>query len=114
MSDTQDIPVPQIHASRGTPLVCTSCYTADAETFYLKRRRGLYALLCFRNGEGCWEHSARTLCSHVDEYQYQCQNLAEYEIVSADMKNSRNTCLGHVGFMLSPAVNSQRVYPLDE
>jgi hypothetical protein len=103
-----------ILTSAGTPLICTSCGTFTAQAFYLRRQRGLYALLCFRNGEGCWERSSRGPCSFVDEYQAQCTLLAEYEIVSLSGETSRQCCVGHIPALMAPGSPGQTVYPLED
>lgn len=100
--------------SPSTPVMCTGCKTSDASTYYLKRERGLYALLCFRGGTGCWEHSAKTMCSHVDsETSAQCDRMAEYTVVSLDGRSSRITCLPCLPFMMASAVPGVQVFPID-
>lgn len=97
-----------------TPLLCTECKTDQASTYYLKRRRGLYSLLCFQNGRGCWERSGRTNCSYVDNFGAECTNLAEYEIVSLDGRSSNCTCLGHIPYTLTVGSPGQQIFPLED
>lgn len=103
----------KILTSYNTPLVCTSCGITGG-TFYLKRRRGLYALLCFRNGEGCWEHSARSLCSYTDAMQAQCQSLSEWEVVSLDRESSRHVCAFHIPAVIKPGTPGNQIFPLED
>jgi hypothetical protein len=95
---------PPIHPSWQTPLACSDCGCGPelVKMFYLKRRRGLYALLCFREGAGCWERSSKTLCRFVDEHQAQCTHLADREIIYGRDSSARTqACTEHVGKMLS-------------
>lgn len=111
-----DASAPPVLASWQTPLVCTDCGcdTSQVSLFYLKRRRGLYALLCFRQGAGCWERSSKTLCRFVDENQAQCTNLADREIVYGRDSSARTlACTEHVGKMLSDQALIS-IFPLED
>jgi hypothetical protein len=111
-----DANAPPVYASYQTPLVCSECGcdASKVKLFYLKRRRGLYALLCFREGAGCWERSSKTLCRYVDENQAQCFHLADREIVyGADKSLRTQACSEHVGKMLSDHSIIQ-IFPLED
>jgi hypothetical protein len=97
----------------GTPLACSSCFRTGAETYYLKRNSGKYAVLCFDKGFGCWEKSSRTCCTYTDQHQAQCEELAEYEVVYGDTLSRRGVCTVHVGAVLSADIPHYKIYPLD-
>jgi len=108
-------PKPQILVGAGTPLACTSCHRVGMAAYYLKRSNGLYAVLCFDSGKGCWEHSSRSLCSYSDPDGAQCSDLAEFSVIygyETDL-TARALCARHVATGLSNA-RSYRVVPLDK
>lgn len=100
--------------SPGTPLACTSCHRMGMPVYYLKRCNGRYDVLCFDNGKGCWEHSARSLCNYVDG-EAQCTDLAEWLVVYGEDTDliRRAVCSRHVAAVLSGA-RSYRLYPIDD
>jgi hypothetical protein len=97
----------------GTPLACSSCFRTGAETYYLKRNSGKYAVLCFDKGFGCWEKSSRTCCSYTDQHQAQCEELAEFEVVYGNTLSRRGVCAVHVGAVLTADIPHYKIYPLD-
>lgn len=103
-----------IYVSPGTPLACTSCHRMDMPAYYLKRANGKYEVLCFANGQGCWERSSRYLCTYADGLD-QCMDLAEFVVmygVANDMTR-RAICARHIPAVMSGAPE-YRIYPIDE
>lgn len=83
-------------ASHGTTIACSSCGRLNAPAFYLKRSHGRYVVLCFDNGEGCWEHSSNSNCSYTDQHAAQCVDLAEWIVTyGVDMLKERHVCALH-------------------
>lgn len=108
-----DAQKPTLQLSHGTTLACTNCGRLNAPAFYLKRSHGRYAVLCFDHGQGCWERSARSMCSYVDQHQAQCPDLAEYAVAyGKDKLKERHVCALHVPAVLSDAEHF--VYPLQD
>jgi hypothetical protein len=104
----------KILLSHGTPLACTTCHRINMPFYYLKRCNGLYQVLCFDNGKGCWEHSARGLCSYIDREASQCEYLAEW-LISYNESNTlqtRATCTTHLSAMLGQG-SEYKVFPID-
>lgn len=100
--------------SRGTTIACTKCGRLEAPAYYLKRSHGRYAVLCFDNGQGCWERSSHGNCSYVDQYSSQCMELAEWAIAyGPDMVKERHVCSLHVPAVLSDATE-HRVFALED
>jgi hypothetical protein len=80
-----------------TPLYCYCCHDIEAPEYRLRRSSGKYITLCYRHGEGCWERSARPMCSFKDHQGVQCDQVAEFEIsYGRDMLVKVNRCLVHV------------------
>ncbi len=105
---------PVILPSRGTTLSCTKCGALNAQTYYLKRSHGHYAVLCFQNGNGCWERSSHANCSYVDQYASQCMDLAEWTVAyGSDQLKERQVCSMHIPAVLSD-VAEHRIYPLQD
>lgn len=103
-----------IRPSHGTTLACTKCGALNAPAYYLKRSHGRYAVLCFNQGAGCWEHSANSICSYVDQLQAQCADLAEWVVAyGEDMLRERHVCSMHVAAVLSDAA-VHKVFPLQD
>ena len=92
-----------------------SCHRVGMPAYYLKRSNGLYAVLCFDSGKGCWEHSGRSLCSYSDPDGAQCSDLAEFSVIYGYETDliARALCARHVATGLSNA-RSYRVVPLDK
>ena len=63
-----------------TPLYCYCCHDIEAPEYRLRRSSGKYITLCYRHGEGCWERSARPMCSFKDHQGVQCDQVAEFDI----------------------------------
>ena len=100
--------------SHGTTIACTKCARLNAPSYYLKRSHGRYAVLCFDNGQGCWERSATSLCSYVDQTETQCTDLAEWVVAyGPDMIKERHVCGIHVSATLSDATE-YRVFALED
>ena len=108
------MPDPKILVGPNTPLACTQCHRMDMGVYYLKRSNGKYEVLCFDNGNGCWERSARALCSYSDPRE-QCLDLAEFAVLygPAHDLTRRTVCLRHLPAVLSDAPE-YRVYPIDK
>lgn len=103
-----------IKTSHGTTLACTKCGALNAPAYYLKRSHGRYAVLCFNQGDGCWEHSSNSNCSYVDQYQAQCMDLAEWVVAyGEDMVKERHVCALHVAAVLSD-VAVHKVFPIQD
>jgi hypothetical protein len=108
---TADTP---ILTGRGVTLACTRCGRLNAPAYYLKHSHGMYAVLCFSNGEGCWEHSGRANCSYIDQTMAQCLDLAEWVVAyGPDMLTQREVCGLHVPAVLSD-VSEHRIFPLKD
>jgi hypothetical protein len=106
--------MPLALASHGTTLACTKCGALGAPAYYLKRVHGYYAVLCFNNGEGCWEQSPRTPCTYVDQFQAQCPELAEWAVAYGnDALKERHVCALHVAAVLTD-VSVHKVFPLQD
>ena len=100
--------------SHGTTIACTKCGRLGAPAYYLKRSHGRYAILCFAHGEGCWEHSANSNCSYVDQHSTQCMELAEWAVTyGPDLLKERQVCSMHIQAVLSDATE-HRIYPLQD
>jgi hypothetical protein len=105
---------PNVAPSHGTTIACTKCGRLEASAYYLKRSHGFYAVLCFDNGNGCWERSSHSNCSFVDQYSAQCMELAEWSVAyGSDKLKERQVCALHVAAVLSD-VAEHRVYPLQD
>jgi hypothetical protein len=105
---------PNLLPSHGTTIACTKCGRLEAPGYYLKRSHGRYAVLCFDNGAGCWEHSSRANCSYVDQHSAQCMELAEWAVAyGPDLLKQRSVCALHVPAVLSDA-SEHRIYPLED
>jgi hypothetical protein len=103
-----------IKPSHGTTLACTKCGALNAPAYYLKRSHGRYAVLCFNNGDGCWEHSSNSNCSYVDQYMSQCMDLAEWVVAyGEDMLKERHVCSIHVAAVLSDSA-VHKVFPIQD
>jgi hypothetical protein len=104
----------QILVPSGTPLACTSCHRIGMPIYYLKRSNGKYDVLCYDNGKGCWEHSARGNCSYTDPEESQCMDLAEWVVVYGNDTDlaRRVVCSRHVPAVLVNA-SEYRLYPCD-
>ena len=110
-------PVPtesKIVVGPGTPLACTCCHRMGMALYYMKRSNGKYDVLCFDNGKGCWEHSARGLCTFVDEDGAQCTDLAEWVVIYGEETDlqKRAVCSRHIAGVLSGS-RAYRIYPID-
>ena len=104
----------RIMPSHGTTVACTVCGRLNAPAYYLKRSHGRYAVLCFDGGQGCWEHSANSACTYVDQHSTQCMDLAEWVVAyGPDMLKERHVCSIHVPAVLSD-VSEHRIYPLED
>ena len=104
----------KIVPSHGTTVACTKCARLNAPAYYLKRSHGRYAVLCFDNGQGCWERSATSLCSYVDQTDTQCMDLAEWVVAyGPDMIKERHVCGMHISGVLSD-VTEHRVFALQD
>ena len=112
-----DLPETLILPSRGTKLTCTGCGRTSNEVpqFYLKHSHGLYALLCYDSGNGCWERSSRTNCTYVEHpHGTQCEELAEFAVVyGEDGLAERYVCRDHVARVLSD-VPVHRIFPIED
>jgi hypothetical protein len=97
-----------------SPMRCTDCNVTEdeVETFIVVRRRGLFAMLCFRGGSGCYERSAKTMCSFIDNHGIQCTLLQEHEIVVNGVTVSKS-CSEHLSALLPKSVDAIAIYPLD-
>jgi len=113
MNET-DLPEPRLVVSPGTPLACTCCHRMNMPAYYLKRSNGKYEVLCFANGQGCWERSSRTLCTYTDSTE-QCMDLAEFAVTygAANDMTRRAVCSRHIPAVMSGAPE-YRIYPIDE
>lgn len=109
--------VQTIALSQGTKAICTACKREDAHTLILRRRRGLYELLCKQNdGSGCYPNYPRVNCKFQHPEGYLCLQLAEYEVCSAeDGRYLNQACADHLGDVL-PSGNTSAwvVYPLED
>src|ERR1039458_946912 len=104
----------KIVPSHGTTVACTKCARLNAPAYFLKRSHGRYAVLCFDNGQGCWERSATSLCSYVDQTDTQCMDLAEWVVAyGPDMIKERHVCGMHISGVLSD-VTEHRVFALQD
>ena len=107
-------PGPAIVATPETIVACAKCFDTEAQEYRLRRIMGRYVLLCFKNGDGCWEHSPRPTCSYKDHEGVQCQFPAEALVTyGADQTISESVCALHVGACLTPAHGKITVYPLE-
>lgn len=93
----------QILPPQTTPVACSECGTTGAAVYYLKRTRGLYALLCFQNGRGCWERTIHTCCSFVTGQGSVCTLQAEFEVVDSNGNRLATPCAGHLVMVLPSA-----------
>ena len=105
---------PVLRMGAGTPLACTACHRVGMSVYYLKRSNGKYDVLCSDNGNGCYEHSARSLCTYIDKDEAQCTDLAEFMVVYgvANDLMRRTVCSRHVPAVLGGAP-VYVLYPLD-
>ena len=111
---TQSAGTIKIVPSHGTTIACTKCARLNAPSYYLKRSHGRYAVLCFDNGQGCWERSATSLCSYVDQTETQCMDLAEWVVAyGPDMIKERHVCGMHISGVLSD-VTEHRIFALQD
>jgi hypothetical protein len=105
---------PVITATPDTLVACATCHDTDAPEYRLRRVMGRYVLLCFKNGDGCWERSPRPTCSFKDDQGVHCQIPAEVRITyGEDQTTHEDVCALHVGAMLTPAHGKITVYPLE-
>ena len=104
----------KIIPSHGTTVACTKCARLNAPAYYLKRSHGRYAVLCFDNGQGCWERSSNSLCSYVDQTDTQCMDMAEWVVAyGPDMLKERHVCGMHIPGVLSD-VTEHRIFALQD
>lgn len=105
---------PKVAPSHGTTIACTKCGRLNAPQYYLKRSHGRYAVLCFDNGQGCWERSGASNCTYIDQHMAQCPDLAEWVVAYGEDKlKERHVCSIHVAAVLTD-VSEHRVYPLQD
>jgi hypothetical protein len=100
---------PLITSTPDVLIYCANCYDTESPEYRLRRKSGKYLLLCFKNGEGCWERSPKPICSFKDNYGIQCTNQAEWEIAYGDNQTKTQRCVIHVGQALSD-VDEHRIY----
>mgnify|MGYP001480123898 CR=1 FL=1 len=106
--------LPVVVATPGTIVACAKCHDTDAPEYRLRRVMGRYVLLCFKNGDGCWEHSPRPTCSFKDEQGVACGFPAEARVAyGEDQTVIDDMCPLHVGACLTPAHGKITVYPLE-
>lgn len=105
---------PVLIPSPGTPLVCHVCQDIEAPQYRLRRQAGKYILLCYKNGEGCWERHPARNCEYTDNQGVECTLLAEWTVgFGKDQLVKTHVCSVHVGAVLSD-VSEHTVTPLDE
>ena len=105
---------PAIVATPETIVACAKCHDTDAQEYRLRRVMGRYVLLCFKNGDGCWEHSPRPMCSFKDHQGVSCGLPAEARVAyGEDQTAVEDVCALHVGACLTPAHGKITVYPLE-
>ena len=110
----QVMSTPVFTVAPDTIVACAKCHDIDAPEYRLRRIMGRYALLCFKNGDGCWEHSPRPTCEFKDHEGVQCQFSAEVHVTyGTDETVSSDVCPLHVGAVMTPACGKITVYPLD-
>ena len=104
----------KIVPSHSTTVACTKCARLNAPAYYLKRSHGRYAVLCFDNGKGCWEHAANSLCSYTDQFDTQCMEMAEWVVAyGPDMLKERHVCGMHISGVLSD-VTEHRIFAIQD
>jgi hypothetical protein len=108
----QEVRVMEIVMGNHTPLRCTDCGVMEATSFVAVKRRGLYALLCFLGGKGCYEKSGRALCPAVDNTGIQCMHLQEYEFLSFDGIRLGSSCSEHLALLLPKDPGAVEVHAL--
>lgn len=105
---------PRLVAPPDVHLFCFSCGDVEAQELRLRRKAGKYILLCFKNGQGCWEHHPRPQCEHKDHEGIACKYQAEWEICFGPEKLDRvRTCVAHVAPHLLD-VTEHTIYKLDD
>jgi hypothetical protein len=106
--------VPLIRVVPGTIIACAKCHDTAAAEYRLRRVMGRYVLLCYKNGEGCWERSPLPMCSFKDAQGVPCGYPAEARVAyGQDQTLTEDVCALHVGACLTPAVGKITVYPLE-
>lgn len=116
---TVELPVAEIVQtivpSTGTKPVCTSCGRQDGHTLLLRRKAGLYELLCKQqDGSGCYPLSTRRNCSYTYPNNIDCPQVAEYAVaIGAERRSERQVCRDHIGEVLRQGPLYQ-VWPLED
>jgi hypothetical protein len=82
---------PRLLHSPATAIACTTCGRLNAPAYYLKHSHGRYAVLCYDNGQGCWEQSANVMCTYSSQHVPQCTEPSGYNLVkSGQLLGSRS------------------------
>lgn len=107
--------VQTIMPSTGTKPVCTTCGRQDGHTLLLRRKAGLYELLCKQqDGSGCYPLSTRRNCSYSYPNNIDCPQVAEYVVaIGEERRSERQVCRDHVGEVLRQGPLYQ-VWPLED
>src|SRR4051812_17000078 len=112
--ETNEI-IQKIIPSTGTKPVCSICGRVDAHTFLLRRKAGLYELLCKQeDGSGCYPLATRRNCSYTYPNQMDCPQVSEYCVAIGKARlNPREVCRDHVSEVLRHGPIYQ-IWPLED
>jgi len=70
----------EIVATPDVIVYCDECHDCEAPEYRIRRSGGKYILLCYKDGQGCWERSPKTMCQFTDFQGVQCELAAEWHI----------------------------------
>lgn len=99
----------KIVATPDVLIYCSTCYDVGAPEYRLRRKSGKYILLCYKQGDGCWERYPQPVCEFKDHQGVQCVNSAEWEVAYGQNQIKTQRCVLHVGPALND-VDEHRVY----